>query len=223
MTEAAVKRAKEKKRNKLILIISSVLLVLSVIVWAVMFYNTNKNAYKQEVEYYEMGEFVEVGDDFFYVAEDNCNGYSVRVNKARLVDFKEYVEGNGGEVNPDSYSVDFPMPKYLVELDITVKNENNTDGHVDLRNFKLNRGSMSMSIDFQVLGLVEEFFTGYTGFMLVENSEADMKLVFTPQSLGLSQGLDFDGVNRALEEDDFNLSVTEWPVRKVIKVKIDKG
>ena len=220
MTELAVKRDKLRKRNRVILIVSLIIIAALLVLWGIKFYITNSRAVHQEIEYYEMGEFIDIGDNFFYSANENLKGYSIRVNGVRLENYREYIESNGGEVRDESFSADFPEPKYVVVMDMTVKNEGNTEGYLNSRYFRLNNGSLSLVVDYEILGLVEEYFTGFVSFKLVENTEADMTMVFG--SMGSSLGLEYDGVNRRLEEEEFEFSICEWPVRKVIKMKMDK-
>ena len=220
MTEAAIKRAKKQKINRVIFISVTILIAALLVLWGIQYYNVNKNAIKQEIEYYEMGEFVEIGDNFYYSAGENLNGYSIRINSAKLEDYIEYVEKNGGEIREENYSADYPVPKYIAVLDMTVKNEGNTEGGVNTHYYWLYTDALCLSIDYEVLALVEEYFTGYVGFKIVEDTEADMTMTFA--SMGSDAGLDFDGLNKKLEENEFYFSVCEWPVRKVIKVKFDK-
>ena len=75
MTEAAIKRAKKQKLNKILLIISAVILAVAIVLWIVQFNITNNKAIPQLVEYYEPGEYVEIGDNFFFDATEHMNGY----------------------------------------------------------------------------------------------------------------------------------------------------
>ena len=103
MTELAVKRDKLRKRNRVILIVSLIIIAALLVLWGIKFYITNSRAVHQEIEYYEMGEFIDIGDNFFYSANENLKGYSIRVNGVRLENYREYIESNGGEVRDESF------------------------------------------------------------------------------------------------------------------------
>jgi len=222
MTEAAIKRAKKQKIKKIFVITGIVFLVALVALWYLNFNALNDHAIKQETKYYETDEFVEFEKDFFYNSTENNEGYAIRVNSAELINYKEFMESHGVEIKEENYTPDFPMPKYLVLLNVTFKNENSEGMGIDLRWLTLTRGSMSMSIDFEALALADDFFDGFTGFKIMPNTEADINIVYSPESLGHSQGLAFDEVNKALEEDDFYLTASLWPTRKLIRVTLDK-
>ena len=86
MTEAAIKRAKKQKLNKIILIASAIILAVLVVLWCMQYNITNSRAIPQLVEYYEPGEFVDIGDNFYIDAKEQLDGYSIRVNGAKLYD-----------------------------------------------------------------------------------------------------------------------------------------
>ena len=219
MTEAAIKRAKKKKINVIILIISAVILAIAVVFWIVQYNITNSKAIPQLVEYYEMGEFVEIGDNFYVDAKENLEGYSIRVNGATLVNYKDYIEANGGTVDMSVITEDYPMPKYSVLLDITVKNENNTEGSLMVLKYMLYERALTIPVDFQIWQLIDENFDGYPFLRLVENTEADMVIPFSPNThdTGTNEG----ELERRMEEEDFYFCICEFPVRKMIRVPIE--
>lgn len=221
MTEAAIKRTKKQKIKKIFVITSIVLSVALVVLWYLNFKALNTRAIKQETKYYEMGEFVDFEKDFYYSSSEKNEGYAIRVNSAELINYKEFMESHGVEINEENYTSGFPMPKYLMLLNVTFKNKNSEGMGIDLRWLTLTRRSMAMSIDFEALALADDFFNGFTGFKIMPNTEADINIVYNPESLGLSQGLAFDEVNKALEEDDFYLTASLWPTRKLIRVALD--
>ena len=151
MTEAAIKRAKKKKINGIILIISAVILAIAIVLWIVQFNITNSRAIPQLVEYYEPGEYVEIGENFYVDAKEQLNGYSIRVNGAKLYDYEQFLIDNDCEEylefqkenNQDYY-------KYIVVLDISVKNVENYDGSLMALKFALYNGSLNMPVDFGI-------------------------------------------------------------------------
>ena len=219
MTEAAIKRAKKQKINRIIIIASAIILVLLIVLWIVQFNITNSKAIPQLVEYYEPGEYVEIGDNFYVDAVEQLDGYSIRVNGAKLVNYKDYIENNGGTVDMSVITEDYPMPQYSILLDITIKNENNTEGSLMVLKYMLYERALTIPVDFQIWQLIDENFDGYPFLRLVENTEADMIIPFSPNThdTGTNEG----ELERRMEEEDFYFCISEFPVRKMIRVPIE--
>ena len=219
MTEAAIKRAKKQKINRIIIIASAIILVLLIVLWIVQFNITNSKAIPQLVEYYEPGDFVEVGDNFYIDGFEMMDGYSYRVNGAKSVKFDEYLKLIGHEELLENRSKE-TIPEKIILLDITLKNSGNTDGNVFVLKYSLYSGSLCMSADFQLWSMIDERFTGNAYIKLLENSEADMIIPFIPMEINtVTMG---DEVNRRINEEDFYFCICEFPVRKMIRVEIEK-
>ena len=220
MTEAAIKRAKKQKLNKIILIASAIILAVLVVLWCMQYNITNSRAIPQLVEYYEPGEYVEIGDNFYVDAAEKLDGYSIRVNCAKLYDYEQFLIDNGCEEylnfqkenNQDYY-------KYIVVLDISMKNVENYEGSVMALKFALYNGSLNMPVDFTVWDDIDEHFEGYPYLRLVPNSEADMLIPFSPMPLNANTA--GDEIERRLLEEDFYFCISEFPVRKMIRVPIE--
>ena len=220
MTEAAIKRAKKQKLNKILLIISAVILAIAIVLWIVQYNITNSKAIPQLVEYYEPGEYVEIGDNFYVDAKEKLDGYAIRVNGAKLYDYEQFLIDNGcedylnfqKEKNQDYY-------KYIVVLDISMKNVENYEGSVMALKFALYNGSLNMPVDFTIWDDIDEHFEGYPYLRLIPNSEADMLIPFSPMPLNARTA--GDEIERRLLEEDFYFCISEFPVRKMIRVPIE--
>ena len=220
MTEAAIKRAKKKKIERIIMIISAVLLAAALVWWIVQMNITSSRAIPQLVEYYEPGEFVDIGDNFYVDAKEQLDGYSIRVNGAKLYDYEKFLIDNGCEEylnfqkeNKQEYF------KYIVLLDISVKNVENYDGSLMALKFALYNGSLNMPVDFMIWDDIDEHFEGYPYLRLVPNSEADMLIPFTPMPLNFKTA--GDEIAERLENEDFYFCLCEFPVRKMVRVPIE--
>ena len=220
MTEAAIKRAKKQKLNRILLIISAVVLAVLTVLWIVQFNITNNKAIPQLVEYYEPGEYVEIGDNFYIDAKEQLNGYSIRVNGAKLYDYEQFLIDNGCEeyLNFQKDNKQYYY-KYIVVLDISVKNVENYDGSLMALKFALYNGSLNMPVDFTVWDDIDEHFEGYPYLRLVPNSEADMLIPFSPMPLNANTA--GDEIERRLLEEDFYFCISEFPIRKMIRVPIE--
>ena len=220
MTEAAIKRAKKQKINRIIIIASAIILVLLIVLWIVQFNITNSKAIPQLVEYYEPGEYVEIGDNFYVDAAEKLDGYAIRVNGAKLYDYEQFLLDNGcDEYLEFQKENDQDYYKYIVVLDISMKNVENYEGSVMAIKFALYNGSLNMPVDFTVWDDIDEHFEGYQYLRLMPNSEADMLIPFSPMPLNANTA--GDEIERRLLEEDFYFCICEFPVRKMIRVPIE--
>lgn len=207
-----------KNRKKAILVFLLLLIAVLFVLWAVQFSKTNSRKYEQKVELYKTGETVELGDNFFIEARENINGYSVKVNSAKLVNYQEYYESSGQPFHSEQFSKAYPAPKYTGLLNVTLKNIGNTNGGVMVRQFALYNGALQIPPDFELWGMFDERFEGYPSLTLVENSEVELTIPFTPMTL--NTGTNSAKLEKLMEKGEFYLCVCEFPVRKMIKVSL---
>ena len=220
MTEAAIKRAKKQKLNRILLIISAVVLAVLTVLWIVQFNITNSRAIPQLVEYYEPGEYVEIGDNFYIDAIELLNGYSVKINGARLYEYEEFMIENGCEeelsnqkANNESYC------EYIVVMDMNLKNVENYDGYIMALKYALYNGSLNIPVDFTVWGNIDKRFEGYAYLKLLPNSEVELLIPFVPMPADYET--DSNEIFRRFLEEDFYFCISEFPVRKMIRVPIE--
>lgn len=210
---------KNKKKQKYILISFSCLIAVLLILWVIQFAKTNCEKYDVVVETFEMGETVEMGENFFSNARENSKGYSVKINDAKLVEYKDYLESNGGTLDSGAFSEGYPAPKYTCLLDVTIKNSGNTDGAIMVLNYALYDKSLKIPVDFELWGLIDKKFTGEAGLRLLEDSEVNLTIPFTP--MNLDAGNDAPKLEAMMLQDDFLFCVCEFPVRKMVKVNFE--
>ena len=219
MTEAAIKRAKKQKLNRIIFIIVTILIATLLVLWGIQFNITNSKAIPQLVEYYEMGEYVDIGGNFFFDETEYTDGYSIRVNSAELVNYEEYMIANDIPINYSLFSAEYPMPKYAILMDISMKNVENIKGSVLVLKFALTNGSLSIPISFEIWDGIDEHFDGSPALRLRENTEVDILLPFVPSLSDTSTNS--KELERRMETEDFYFCICEFPVRKMIRVPIE--
>lgn len=207
-----------KIRRKYLFLSLSIVLLILLVLWAFQFEKTNRLKYSQQVEVYEMGEMVEIGENFFVDDNEKLDGYSIRVNGAKLVEYQDFIESNGEVVNEADFSEAYPMPKYIYLLNITMKNTENTEGSVMALKYALYHNSLQLPVDFTVWGLIDENFEGYPYIKVKENTEAEITVPFVPMAADL--GMDAKRIESMMEEDPFYFCICEFPIRKMIKVTL---
>lgn len=207
---------KSSKMTKLSLITSFCLVIIILALWAIQFAKINHQKFDTKVEIYEMGETVEIGENFFGDARENSNGYSVRVNKVELVEYKSFLEQNGGSLESGDFTEAFPAPKYTYLVEVTIENVANEEGAIMILNYALYHKALKLPIDFELWGLMDERFTGEAGFRLRENTEVTLTIPFTPMSL--DTGNNSAELEKRMLNDEFYFCICEFPTRKMIRI-----
>lgn len=177
----------------------------------------NHRKIDQKTEQYSMGETVEIGPNFFVDAAENPDGYSIRVNDARVVELELYVTQLGGDIQNFVYGDGSKPAKYTYLLDVTIRNTGNKDGGIIAQNYALYHDALKIPTDYVLWGLIDPEFPGTFGFSLQENTELDLTIPFTP--MPIDTVLNGEEVERRMLADDFNFVVSEFPITKMIKIE----
>ena len=205
-------------RNKrLAAFISCVIAILLLIVWAVKCYGVNAKAFRSEVEIYQTGEFVPLDGDFITTSEEDTAGYSIRVNKAYLVDYTELMNSYEAEIT--KYGL-FPIHTYCLMVEVTVKNEGNESGYIDCLGLNAYNGALKVPVDYEVWRIIDENFKS-TQLRLRPDSEATIILPYTAQLL--DEAMNKKELNRRLEDETLLFCVSEFPTIKLIEVETKNG
>lgn len=198
------------RQKKAFVLFATVLILVILAVWAVRFYIVNKSAFRSEVITYETGEFVPFDGDFFLTSTENTNGYSIKVNSLELIDYSElmakYKEGYD----------ELSAHTYCAMLNITVKNDGNSDGGINTLGLTLYNGALAIPIDYDIWQLIDERYMGFT-FRIRPDSEVELTIPYTAQVL--DEAVNKKEVANRLENDTFKLCVSEYPKLKLIDVK----
>lgn len=190
-------------KNKLKFII----ILLLAIAIAGRIYYVNKNATEKVTEIYSTGEWVELDGDFMWEAIENTEGYSVKVDSAEVYTYEDYMKKYN---KPEDYFAD--LSKFnILELSISLKNENNTDGGIYIKQFNVfpKNLNMCMYYDTDLAYLSEQKLSD--GITIKPNTEYDLVL---PYSL-------YDGRLKSIEVNDtYYLMISDYPTRKLIKIEL---
>jgi len=184
-----------------------IIILLLAIAIAGRIYYINKNAIKKETVIYSTGEWVELDGDFMWNDIENTKGYSVKLDSAKVYTYEDYMKKYN---KPEDYFAD--SSKFnILELSISLKNEDNTDGGIYIKQFNVfpKNLNMCMYYDTDLVYLSEPKLTD--GVTLRPNSE---------YSLALPYGL-YDGRIRSVKtEDTYYLMVSNYPTRKMIRIDL---
>lgn len=210
---------KRKKQTAAVGACFAAVVLTALVLWVISAVNTNKVKIVEKEEYYKMGESVALGDNFFDNSRESLNGYYIKVNGVELADYKALLEKYGGSAEANGYTDDCPAPKYVYLVNMTIKNEGNADGYLNLLYYCVYNKSLNIPVDFSLWALMDENYDGWPNLMLVENSEATLTVPFTPMSL--DTGTNEKEIEKRMENEPFYFCVTAFPTRKIIEIKAD--
>lgn len=201
------------RRKKALVLSAAVLILVILAVWAVRFYKINKSAFRSEVLTYNAGEFVPFDGDFFMTSSENTNGYSIKVNSLELIDYKELMAKY-----KDGYD-EQPQHTYCAMLNITVKNDGNSEGGINTLGMTLYNGALAIPVDYDIWQLIDERYMGFT-FRIRPDSEVELTIPYTAQIL--DEATDKNEIARRLKNEEFKLCLSEYPRLKLIRVRAEK-
>ncbi len=210
---------KGKKKAIIISICFAAAVFILLILWVVCTVNTNQAKFVEKEEYYKMGESVALENNFFVSSNESVNGYFIKVNHVELANYKEVLEKNGGSIENGGFSKNYPAPKYVFLVNMTIKNEGNTDGSLFLLSYALYNKSLNIPIDFVLWDLMDENYDGWPNMSIVENSTVTLTIPFTP--MPLDTGTNAREIEKRMENEPFYFCVSAFPTRKIIEVKAD--
>ncbi len=205
-------------KNKIILSVISVVLVLLFAVWGYMFTDTQKNKIQVTQEIYSMGEAVELGNNFHIDKKENSDGYVIRVNSLELVDYAELNEKYGvTNFRYETGGKDITS-KYAFLLNMTVTNKDNQDGYLFVMNYGLFNDSLKLDVDYSLWQAMDKNYDGAYSIRIYPGTSADINIVFIPN--GDMILTDVEEVYKRMKNESFYFNLTDYPVRKIVEVHL---
>ena len=168
----------------------------------------NITAEHPHVETYQMNEWVELNGNFQEESAEETTGYAVRVNSARLLTYKEFIEQYNGNIDclPES-----ARPIGIVDVEVSVKNTANLSGW--------------LSLYYYMLTSADHTFTLYLNSTLFElaapSSNGELNIRIKPNSeytFHIPYGYFSERIDIARMDTKYNMVVSHYPVRKECNV-----
>lgn len=172
----------------------------------------NSCALNEKKETYQMGEWVALDGDFVSSASELTAGYYICVTGAHVFSYEEYMEACG--LSDDCLPAEIRSP--VVELEVKIKNQGNTEGFLALGWFALLNESKTIYNYYkdEYAGLKNSLLDGASGITIKPDTEMTIYLPFTMQ---------YGAENRSLLSEDrisnvYYFTVSRYPTRKEIKI-----
>lgn len=175
-------------------------------------FSVNSTAIQQQVEYYDIGQEVKLNGCFTNIVDENTNGYSVTVYSGRVTTFEEFAKKYGGSTEPSAYEL--TSESKIIELDVSIKNEKNTDGYIFLRGWGLQSVNDEWIPCMELWNMEFEQSTGSFSFVLKPNSEMRVSIPFETNN-------DYELMHNDYPiEDSYNMVISRAPVKKIIRINV---
>lgn len=190
------------------LVLSFVLIGLIVI----RIYFVNTTAIQQQIECYEKNEEVKLEGCFINIVDENTTGYSITVHSGKLTTFGEFAKKYKGNTEPSAYEL--TEESKIIELDVSIKNEGNSDGYIFFRSWGLQSKNDEWIPCMELWNMEFEQTAGSVNFTLKPNSEMRLSIPFETNN-------DYELMHNDYPiEESYDLVVSRAPVKKIIRIDL---
>lgn len=201
-------------KNKLKILFFIFITILLMNIWHTSFLNLNTRLAAMDTHsfkiYSNTADWIPFGDN--YLMANYMNGAFARIEKTRIVDIEDYLKELGDHV--DAASLDFKKSDHVLEVELTLKNENDTDLPIDLLALILTGEDFHCTMEPDWLYPVNNFKgAGIGGILIPSHSELLLKIPFWIDSRTYREKF-----KRTLETEPLWLSLTGYP--ETVKVKL---
>lgn len=193
---------------KKIVITAGLLLFSALIGWRI--WNINADVATVPTQVYAQNEWVPLEGAFQDTANENTDGYFVRVKSVQSKTYEELVREYGANV--DYIEKDF-RPKDVLDIEFEFKNENNIDGHIVLFLYFAEGDNFALNLNSDLWNLTVPQGDGQLGFALKENTSYSFHAPYVTPSL-----IDIDLSGKKLQ-----VIVSRVPEKKVIEITVPKN
>lgn len=190
------------------LVLSFVLIGLIVI----RIYFVNTTAIQQQIECYEKNEEVKLEGCFINIVDENTKGYSITVHSGKLTTFGEFAKKYKGNTEPSAYEL--TEESKIIELDVSIKNEGNSDGYIFFRNWGLQSENDEWIPCMELWNMEFKQTAESSNFTLKPNSVMRLSIPFETNN-------DYELMHNDYPiEESYDLVVSRAPVKKIIRIDL---
>lgn len=172
----------------------------------------NATAFTPESQTFAQGDWVELDGAFQDASTENTDGYSVRVVSAKYVPYEEFVARYGETIE---YLQEEMRPQHVVDVEIEVKNTDNTEGFINMSSYYLQTETDSYIPNPDLWNLANPSCDGRLGFQLLPDSQMTFHIPYKPLLARERKEPDY------LLGSSFQLVVSQIPVKKMIPLTLD--
>lgn len=194
---------------KSILMKRTIIIVLTILLaagWGVRFYWLNKSADKLNIQTFKRGTTVPVGKDFFDVADEDMDGYTVKVLDASILTSEKFLQKYNAT---DQRKELGNFTDYIYIVHVVIGNRNNpygTQKGIGLTQYILKGTDYILTFDEFSYQLANPNMPG-ASFSLSQNTEKEFTLTFSVTELTSY---------KHLKDDPPKLQISLYPTQKLL-------
>ncbi len=192
------------------------LIILPIIllgVWTLNIYRLNAETPQINEIVYSIGDWVEYGNNFYDKSTENRNGYSIKVIKAEVIAFDEYLKKHNISVFRDP---ELFKPQFIYDVSVIVKNKNNTVSGINMIDTTLNSINNVMQIDFDIFDALYPQLSGSLSFSVKPGTEMEFHFPFVVANADFEKICDYN----YLKSNTFYLNLSQYPTKQSIEIKV---
>lgn len=178
----------------------------------------NKNAKKSETEIFGQGEFVDLGDNYFYNSGEQLDGYSVKVESAKLMTLENFINSFGrsfDEYKKQAEDDNVYLNRYVVCVELTIKNSHSQGYGIDIISSRVCTVNYNLECNAYLFSYIYPDFEEYTYLKVREGTEFRIALPY----LLIPSYEEILG-EKDLINADLYLNLTQYPIKKMIKLNV---
>ncbi|EOS26840.1 hypothetical protein C806_00432 [Lachnospiraceae bacterium 3-1] len=194
----------KQRKNLIKIILIGIIGVLLAIAYAQRYRFVNQKLKGAPIKAYSIGEEVKMEQDI--LINYTMEGYSIRVNQAEVLSYKEFLKKYHAE---DEYSY---VPDKIYDVEVTLRNiDANDETGVNLSEFYVQGAAVCAGLDTNLLEQVNSNLKGVYEIALRKNSSITIHLPF-----GLYEENFKKDVWSHLNDFKMNFVATLYPTKKIV-------
>ena len=190
-------------------------ILLAVMLVGLRICQVNADVKQPLVTVYREGEYVPLGEDYFYQEQEKSPGYEVKVISSEMKPFAAFVEEYG---QTEDYIDEWMRATYVIDVKVTIKNTNTDEKigrGIDLIDTQIQAVNDTIQVNNALFSLVEPKLSGQTGFRVRPGTEFTTHLPFMRP--GYKDKYESES---AFLGKDYYLLLSMYPTKKMIELNL---
>ena len=196
------------------------IVILILMLVRIGYVDSNKSNWDYPVEHKQIGEWISLDGVFFGSADEECEGYSIRIDEVHIVTPRVYLSEYGIDQTDFLDDID---NESVIAISYTIHNDGTAQGGISLFEHKLIPSSRNKyyECDVELWNASQPQLNGTMAFSVVPGSEYSFVAPFTLKN----QPRYFDSYEKMRREKivdhSFELVLSNAPKRIVVDIEID--
>ena len=199
--------------KRLIYIVTAVFVIVGALLIGLRIREVNDEVSVPPMVAYREGEYVPLGEDYYWQEQEKSPGYEIRVVSSQIKSYADFVSEYGED---ETYLDEGYRPEYVIDLEVSIKNTNTDDETgrgIDFVQMRVQTENDSFQVNSELFTLVRPDLAGVLGVRVRPGTEVTLHLPYA-RSVSMDGYESYD----AFVAKDFYLLLSMYPVKKVISL-----